>query len=394
MRIFTNLLYLLRLTYAFVSVPEPSGPFSVGYNTMKVTDESRIDPYAPHPRARAVMISAFYPVARDQCKRTTPIHYMPLKTATFVNSEYASFGVPNGTFERLRLQMCCKTSLIDDFQHAPIVLFSPGLGNSRLLYSAMAQSVASLGYFVVTIDHPYDGNIVEFPDGSLIFAANFTLNLTSLAYAIHTRAHDASFVLSQLGNASVVSQLVHGAECGLDVHAAAMFGHSLGGAATLAAMELDSRIKGGSNLDGTFFGGEIDKGTNHPFLIFGNKIHNRTSDISWEDTWQNLKGWKLGLMLKESGHGTFSDLPLLVKVLGMRPFLPPDALDLIGTIDGARAREIIVTYVTTFIDFALFRKDSKLLQRPSANFPEIVFDTSVPDPVFLGSNRPSENYVN
>jgi pimeloyl-ACP methyl ester carboxylesterase len=386
------LVYFLRLAHAIVAIPEPSGPFNVGYNAMKLTDESRTDPYAPSPKPRAVMISAFYPVAKDRCKQVCPIRYMPPATAAFIDQQYASFGIPNGTFEQFRLQMCCDNSLADDYTRSPVIIFSPGLGNLRLSYSAMAQSVASLGYFVVTIDHPYDADIVEFPDGSAILSANFTINTTTLTQAINTRAHDANFVLSQLHNSSVVSQLVPGAKHGLLVHSVAMFGHSLGGATALATMELDERIKGGINLDGAFYGPEIDVGTDRHFLIFGRADHNRTSDTSWARTWPNLRGWKLGLLLRKSQHGTFSDLPLLAKVLGILPYLPPAVIDLIGTLDGSRALEIISTYVTTFVDFVLLGKPSELLQQTSARFPEVSFDDLVPRPAYLRSNTPTMLY--
>lgn len=45
-------------------------------------------------------------------------------------------------------------------------MFSPGLSASRLLYSAQARALASYGYIVITLDHPYDALFVEFPDGT------------------------------------------------------------------------------------------------------------------------------------------------------------------------------------------------------------------------------------
>jgi predicted dienelactone hydrolase len=50
----------------------------------------------------------------------------------------------------------------------PLVLFDPGFGESRLIYGAMARSLASHGYVVVTVDHPFDAPAVQFPDGSII----------------------------------------------------------------------------------------------------------------------------------------------------------------------------------------------------------------------------------
>lgn len=83
-------------------------------------------------------------------------------------------------------------------------MFSPGAGTPRLYYGALAQSLARSGYAVITIDHPYDADVVEFPDGTLVFNTNITLDIPSLKKVVLTRVSDASFVLTQLGQLSVV----------------------------------------------------------------------------------------------------------------------------------------------------------------------------------------------
>lgn len=70
--------------------------------------------------------------------------YMNPITATFEDEEYAPVGVPAGAFGSLTLQSCkpCPASNPSrriKASNYPLVLFSPGLGNSRLLYSAIAQ---------------------------------------------------------------------------------------------------------------------------------------------------------------------------------------------------------------------------------------------------------------
>lgn len=42
------------------------------------------------------------------------------------------------------------------------------------MYSTSAGDLASQGYVVITVDHPYDAAIVEFPDGSVVRGANFS----------------------------------------------------------------------------------------------------------------------------------------------------------------------------------------------------------------------------
>lgn len=65
-------------------------------------------------------------------------------SAAFEDGEYASVGVLAGSFGSLTLQTCKPCPAANSSRHAkelnyPLVLFSPGMGNSRLLYSAMAQ---------------------------------------------------------------------------------------------------------------------------------------------------------------------------------------------------------------------------------------------------------------
>jgi pimeloyl-ACP methyl ester carboxylesterase len=372
----SDLLFVSPLAAALFILPEPSGKFSVGSHTMELIDRSRLDPYALSPRPRAVMVSAYFPVAKQECKRICQTEYAPPATVAALIAQYTAFGVPTGIFEQFRLQMCCEmgSSRGNDTAHKSLLLFSPGAKTSRLLYGAMAQSIASTGYIVVTIDHPYDADVVEFPDNSIIFASNITENRTTLAMAVDTRAHDATFVLSRLSDASVVSRLIPGAIQPLDIHSTVIFGHSLGGATALAAMELDPRIKGGINMDGSFHGPETTRGTDRAFAIFGNTAHNRSSDASWAETWPNLRGWKRVLQLRDSGHNTFTDIPLLAKAAGFTPFLPPVVLENIGSLDGSRALQIVSTYVTAFADFVLFGKSSEIWDGPSSSFPEVVFD--------------------
>ena len=113
----------------------------------------------------------------------------------------------------------------------PVVLFSPAQDTTRLFYSAIAQTIASSGYIVVTIDAPYDVDIVEYPDGSLALANATVANAATTSttdLAVKVGAKDASFVLDQLTNKTVIANLIPGFTRSLNVSKVAMFGHSLG----------------------------------------------------------------------------------------------------------------------------------------------------------------------
>jgi pimeloyl-ACP methyl ester carboxylesterase len=358
-------------TNASAILPKPSGPYGVSLSTMKLTDNKRVDPFSPHSRSRNVMISAFYPgVSAYKCN-TRLVNYMPPATAAIEDQYYGQYGLPNGTFETSKLSICKEsarvTRCIQDF---PIILFSPGLGNSRLLYSALAQSVASFGYLVVSIDHPYDANVVEYPDGTLVLGADISTE-EQIGLAVKTRAQDISFVLDQLILPSVVRQLLPLGKGILKTHKVTMYGHSLGGAAAAAAMLNDGRVVGGANLDGSFYGPILEQDLDRPFLIFGHEGKNQSTDPSWNSTWPRLHGWKLELMLHGAQHATFTDLPLLAKALGLDKLLPPETKKVLGTLDGTRALNIVSKYLTAFSEFVLKGVSSPLLEGPDKAFPEV-----------------------
>jgi dienelactone hydrolase len=344
--------------------------------TMKMIDSSRLNPTA---QQRAIMISLFYPVPRGRCRETCLVEYMPLATARYENDILSqTAGVPSRMFEQLRLQICCEHSRIRqaDLVH-PVVLFSPGAGSPRLYYSAMAQTLASAGYFVVTMDHPYDASVVEFPGGSLVFGQDLTtltpeqLTLEVLPLWVRTRARDAAFVLDQLATPSVMQQLIPGAEKGLDTSCVGMYGHSLGGAAAIASMANDGRIVGAANMDGGLFlvEGVVDSGA---VLLFGTSEHNRMTDETWATAYPKFRQWKLEVDLQGAAHGIFADFGLLLNVTGLEDMLPPEVQAQFGSLPGVRAFEVITTYIEAFFDLVLRQKRSPLLKKPDPRYPEVI----------------------
>lgn len=179
MHVLFFLLSLLHLGGALL-LPNPSGPFSVALRIQPMTDQSRLDPYAPNKdQKRQVLASIFWPVDAESCS-SKRVPYMPPATAHAYGLAAEEMGLSNDTFRAFEMSVCqitapssCKH---DESRNAkfPVAVFSSGAGNSRLLYSGMARSLASYGYVVVLLDHPYDAEIVEFPDGTIITAADIS----------------------------------------------------------------------------------------------------------------------------------------------------------------------------------------------------------------------------
>lgn len=172
MRFLLILLPLFGLGDALL-VPNSSGPYGVALRVQGMTDDHRIDPYDPKKGHRQLLASVFWPVDKDSCSKKL-VPYMPPATAEYYGQQVQALGLSNDTFKAFELEVCTpktsrgsKSGCTSDKKY-PVAIFSPGGGNSRLLYSAMARSLASHGNVVILIDHPYDQDIVEFPGGKII----------------------------------------------------------------------------------------------------------------------------------------------------------------------------------------------------------------------------------
>ena len=154
----------------------------------------------------------------------------------------------------------------------------------------------------------------------------------------------------------------------IDPSRMAMAGHSAGGAAAIAAMLADSRIRAGIDMDGTIPTPIPDHGLSRPFLLLG-KQSNYTpgsggSVTTWERDWKLLTGWKRWLLVAGAVHASFTDLGLLADQVG---------IDLGAGTPGARSLDITRAYVRAFFDQHLRGRPQALLDQPSPRYPEVMF---------------------
>ncbi|KAF2092889.1 hypothetical protein NA57DRAFT_49394, partial [Rhizodiscina lignyota] len=365
-----------NITLSPIILPAPPGPYVSKLSVHVLTDTSRPDPYNSSEPHRRLVVSVFDPVPKSQCSKTCEVQYMPPATAAH---EDASIGLNVPLLEQFKLSgICCNQYSNED---TPLLIFSTGFGVSRLEYGAMAQYVSSYGYTIVTVDHTYDADIVEFPDGQIALGV-FTGNTTDaeVAGALAVRTEDVLFVLD------AVTKGAHGCSYSYKANKVGMYGHSLGGVTASNAMLNDTqhRITGGINLDGGYLGPVLEDGLGSgkkSFLLFGSAVHNSSSDPSWEQFWETTdkldpQDWRKEIHLKDSLHTTFSDFPLLADVSGFRQIDPDLVNGELGTINGVRAMQILTTYITAFFNMVLKGKKEPLLGGPSKEFPEVYFTRS------------------
>jgi pimeloyl-ACP methyl ester carboxylesterase len=372
--------FLFASAFAFaqdtIVVPRGTGPYATSLIIEEWVDSSRLDPFNTS-HARRIMTSRFDPVLPSNCN-LDQVQYMSNSTAAAEDEILGAYGWPKGLFGRFVLEVCrekyvSKRSGKNETEKWPIVLFSGGLNTTRIWYSHIAQEIASQGFTVVMMDHPYDTDVVEFPNGDVIFGGrvvNDAPQATSLKQGLSVRAEDASFVLDHLSVRTGTTEQV------------VMFGHSFGGASSATALLNDKRFRAGINIDGSVFGPVVNTSLGsatspQAFALWGSDGHSSFNDSTWTTFWNSLDGsayvdYKKEFTVSKSVHNTYTDLGLLVDLAGVRGNLSEIAQALIGPIPGARVSEILSKYISAFFWFTLGKKgEDGVLKRENGEFPEV-----------------------
>lgn len=252
------------------------------------------------------------------------------------------FGIPvdlTPLFLEAQLPVCPSTcSLILD---APILLFSTGYRGSRLYYNVMASAIASKGFTIITIDHPGESNIIEYPDGHVVYSnLSFVGDFDELAPYAHIRAADALFIVDQLSNSTAISDLLPGE---ISTDRIGMLGHSLGGAAAVLAAGQDPRLRGVINLDGPFFGSLPASGLSTPVLYVATE---REDDPRMLKVWPELTGPKLWIKVADLAHEGMVDLPTMLQAAGQ---YTGDFADLFGSMTPDEWVRILAAYTAEWM---------------------------------------------
>ena len=331
---------------------------------MCLKDVSRPDPWAAGVNARELMVSLWYPAAPSDGPRAP---YMTPAESRLQLTGRGITGVPPDALSTVRTNAVSDAGPAGDEGSLPLVVLSPGFTNPRNTLTGLAEDLASHDYVVAGIDHTYESLATAFPDGRITTCLAREAPRRGPGFwekVVTGRAADVSFVLGELTGA-------HPAWPGaglIDPSRIAMAGHSAGGAAAIAAMLADSRVRAGIDMDGATAARIPARGLPRPFLFLG-KQSNYTPGgegpvTTWERDWKLLTGWKRWLLVAGAMHASFTDLALLADQTG---------IDLGAGLPGARSLDITRAYVRAFFDQHLRSRPQALLDQPSPRYPEVTF---------------------
>jgi predicted dienelactone hydrolase len=302
----------------FLPIPEltkPQGDYKVGTRIFRWVDDGRAEQITSDLNdKRNVVVQAWYPteenVKGSHSDYLDGLGNLPKKVGILPRWIFDHYGQIN-TYGILDAPIS-KTQ-----NQWPVIVFLTGNGASRAFYTSLVTGLASHGYVVLAIDHPYEAMITQLADGKIVTTiedhSNDGTDLTKFMKGrLDTRIADVQFVINQLGNPR---ESLGNFLSSLDQNRIVITGHSLGGATAAAAMALDSRIKAAANIDGTLYG-ELPKPNGpRPFLLLESNKGDSDRYLRYENG--NKKFFKqfgggYRYEVIEADHYSFTDAPLLL----------------------------------------------------------------------------------
>ena len=364
------------------ALPAPTGPYPVGVEQLHLVQPGRPDPWVP-PADRELMISIWYP-ARP-CGAPRAPYLDPLLAAAYTAND--TLGLPAGTVDWAATTTAARRGAPVLGRRRPVVIYTPGGGNSRAWGTIAVAELASRGFVVVTVDHTHE-TLVEFAGGRLVAPA-IPENPPDLEAAkrlyMDTRELDTLFVITELDrlargeNPDVDGHpLPDGLAEALDLSRLGIFGHSAGGLTASWVPRAEPRVRAAVNLDGWYEFGENhpELGAAIPFAFFGaasnptqpplyGEVRTHRTDPLWRQFWHASPGWKRDLLVRTGRHYTFTDAQWWLPQLPVNG----DPAELIGTVNPAAATRAVRDYLVAIFTHHLTGRPQPLLNGPVPWFP-------------------------
>ena len=251
-------------------LPSPTGPHAIGTTVLHLTDSTRVDPIlAASGRYRELTVQVWYPATAAGSDARAP--YIPDSGLVDAMLETQYWDQSDADIERwrtIRTHAYLDAPVATNGSRWPLLVFSHGLGVARAHYTALIQDLASHGYVVAAVEHPY-GGFMAAPDGRILTPAQDSVDFDDPAIVANRTGVWSADVTS------VLDRMLNGRhEAGrfasvIDTTRIGMLGHSIGGAAALEACLSDARIKACVNFDGAPFGQVEEEGLRRPTLVMG-----------------------------------------------------------------------------------------------------------------------------
>lgn len=243
-------------------LPWPTGPYRTGTSIRHLVDSSRVENEGGSGTSRELMAQFWYPAdVSGRRQEYRGVRETSLKTENL---------------SLVRTRSSRNVPLVGSPERHPVLVYAPSWTGRRGQNTVLAEELASYGFIIVAIDHPYATQLTVFPDGreiptelgeALDFSSDESLSgsLRNAEEQIGVRTRDLSFVLDELERFN--NRDPEGLFTGrIDLSRIGVFGYSFGGAVCADIAQRDPRVKAAANLDGLLFGDSLESAIGKPFL--------------------------------------------------------------------------------------------------------------------------------
>jgi predicted dienelactone hydrolase len=381
--------------------PPPGGPYPIGTQTYHWVDTSRPEIWSVDPGARReLMVQIWYPARGESSSTRAP--YVQGVGALAPGLARLSH-LPAFAFGHLRhvtTSAIPSTPVADEEPTYPVLLFLEGLGGFRQMNTFQVEELVSHGYIVAAIDQPYTAAAVVFPDGRQVagLPVDQSKRLVLQSYlpsqtapTLHGRAlpegiipylaQDVLFTLDRLSdlNRDDPNGILTGR---LDVERAGTFGVSLGGIVAAESCRLAPRLRAGLFLDAPMPVDVVRDGLRQPTMIITRDAETmrleRERAGGWPEyeieihqtsmraVYENLPGAGYFLQVPGIFHIDFTDVPRWSPLASRLGFS--------GLLGAERTHSILNAYTLAFFERHLKGRPAPLLDGPSEEYPEVLFE--------------------
>jgi predicted dienelactone hydrolase len=362
--------------------PEPTGPYEVGTITIMLVDDDREELYSEKPgEPRTIMVQIWYPANPEKGAKRAPwmenmdvmgpaiASRINLPTYILDHVKYSrTHAITNAPFSEAQTQF-------------PLLLFSHGWGGFKTQNTYQVEELTSHGYVVVAPDHTYGATATVFPDGHVALnnpnALPVGMNLSEEEFLTAARllgkqwAGDLSFILDTFENVvpdEPIGQLARR----IDFARVGVLGHSTGGGAAIQFCATDLRCQAALGMDPYMdpVAEDVqDRGLDQPCLAMfseawasDEKSRNNTIFNYFSN---NSTGDRFRYYIEKTAHYDFTDMPAfspLAAYLGLK-----------GPLDGDQVLKVINTYTLAYFDRYFREESAPILEQPSPDFPEMIY---------------------
>jgi predicted dienelactone hydrolase len=287
------------------ALPRPTGSRAIGTTTWHVADVSRTESFRP-PAHREVQVLAWYPIPAMSGRRAPYLRNGLVEAQAFATLLRAPGGFDHVAAFDTNAQLDAFPD--DSASTLPALVFSHGYTAAASAYTSLVEDLASHGYIVLSVVHPYEAISAMLADGRSVsmldesralrpaiaevfkewssedqtmaavtgasdpsvrerMLRDYLEALPKTKAALRRWVDDSKLVLDRLSGmrGGSVAAAVAGR---IDMTRIGVLGHSMGGVTAGQFCVEDARCRAGLNLDGIpQYGTMIDRRLARPFLM-------------------------------------------------------------------------------------------------------------------------------